>query len=221
MRSAVALELVTRKVWALLDAVQPLVGSTAVTARVHPAWVRRHGLARQCRFPPRLRKGGDASVLGRLGNPSSRAGATPPSERRRGGARRLDLVARDYLADSLMPQAESACRTLTQLGLGLRNWELNSSWTPSPGGTLNRPQGTSLEGLSDWIRIIGGPPARNAGPAPTAAAYQPRRKATRMGATRTQYRPGQPTTSSPGGTSEPPGRTGLRRPRARLEPSRS
>ncbi len=56
MRSAVALELVARKVWALLDAVQPLVGSTASTARVHPAWVRRHGLARQCRFPPRLRQ---------------------------------------------------------------------------------------------------------------------------------------------------------------------
>ena len=48
---------------------------------------------------------------------------------------------------------------------------LNSSWTPSPGGTLNRPRGTSLEGLSGWIRIIGGPPARNAGPAPTAAAH--------------------------------------------------
>ncbi len=62
-------------------------------------------------------------MLDRLGNPSSRAGAMPPSERRRGGARGLDLVARDYLADSLMPQAESACRTLTQLGLGLRNWE--------------------------------------------------------------------------------------------------
>ncbi len=46
LRSAVALELVVGKVWALLDAVQPLVGSTAVTARVHPAWVRRHGLAR-------------------------------------------------------------------------------------------------------------------------------------------------------------------------------
>ncbi len=71
LRSAVALELVAGKLWALLDAVQPLVGSTAVTARVHPAWVRRHGLARQCRFPPRLRKGGDASVLGRLGNPSA------------------------------------------------------------------------------------------------------------------------------------------------------
>ncbi len=46
MRRAVALELVVGKVWALLDAVQPLVGSTAVTARVHPAWVRRYGLAR-------------------------------------------------------------------------------------------------------------------------------------------------------------------------------
>jgi hypothetical protein len=164
-------------------------------------------------------------VLGRLGNPSSRAGATPPSERRRGGARGLDLVARNYLVDSLMPQVASACRTLTQLGLGLRDWEpvpldrtlardrwLNSSWTPSPGGTLNCPRGTSLEDLSGWIRIIGGPPARNARPAPTAAAYLPRRKATRMGATRTRYRPGRPTTCSPGGTSEPPGGTGLRRP---------
>ncbi len=62
-------------------------------------------------------------MLGRLGNPSSRAGATPPSERRRGGARGLDSVARDNPADSLMPQADSAGRTLTQLGLGPRDWE--------------------------------------------------------------------------------------------------
>jgi hypothetical protein len=57
-----------------------LVGSTAVTARVHAACVRGHGLTRQCRNlnPPRLRDIGAASVLGRLGNPSSRAGATPP-----------------------------------------------------------------------------------------------------------------------------------------------
>ena len=55
-----------------------LVGSTAVTARVNAACVRGHGLTRQCRIPPRLRKIGAASVLGRLGNPSSRAGATPP-----------------------------------------------------------------------------------------------------------------------------------------------
>jgi hypothetical protein len=78
LRSAVALELAAGKVWALLDAVQPLVGSTAATARVHPAWVRRHGLARRCRFPPRLRKGGDASVLGRLGIPSSRGRRNAP-----------------------------------------------------------------------------------------------------------------------------------------------
>jgi hypothetical protein len=64
LRSAVALELVAGKVWALLDAVQPLVGFTVATARVHPEWVRGHGLARRCRFPPRLRKGGAASVLG-------------------------------------------------------------------------------------------------------------------------------------------------------------
>ena len=44
LRIAVALELVAEKVWALLDAVQPLVGSTAAMARVHPEWVRRHGL---------------------------------------------------------------------------------------------------------------------------------------------------------------------------------
>ncbi len=64
MRIAVALELVAGKVWALLGAVQPLVGSTAAMARVHPEWVRRHGLARRCRFPPRLRKGGAASAVG-------------------------------------------------------------------------------------------------------------------------------------------------------------
>ncbi len=45
-------------------------------------------------------------MLGRLGNPSSRAGSC---ERREGGpaapgARGLDSVARDNLADSLMPQ---------------------------------------------------------------------------------------------------------------------
>ncbi len=82
LRIAVALELVAGKVWALLDAAQPLVGPTVAMARVHPEWVRRHGLARRCRFPPRLRKGGAASVLGRLGNPSSRAGSC---ERREGG----------------------------------------------------------------------------------------------------------------------------------------
>ncbi len=70
---------------------------------------------------------------------------------------------------------------------------LNPSWTPSPGGTLNRPRGTSLERLSGWIRTTGGPPAHKAGPAPTAAAYLPRRKATRMEATGTQYRLGRPT----------------------------
>ncbi len=71
MRSAVALEFVAGKVWALPIAVL-LVGSAASTARVHPEWVRRHGLARRRCIPPRLRKGRVASVLGRLGNPSSR-----------------------------------------------------------------------------------------------------------------------------------------------------
>ncbi len=40
----------------------------------------------------------------------------PPSERRRGWARWLDSVARDYSADNLMPQADSAGCTLTRLG---------------------------------------------------------------------------------------------------------
>jgi len=39
----------------------------------HPEWVRCHGPRAGRRFPPRLRKGGAASVLGRLGNPSSRS----------------------------------------------------------------------------------------------------------------------------------------------------
>ncbi len=102
----------------------------------------------------------------------------PPSERRRGGARGLDSVARDYptVTDNLMPvpQADCAGCTLTRLGPGPRRDEtgswahkdqpetpapsrdrwLNSSWTLSFGGTLrlNRPRGASLEGLSGWIR---------------------------------------------------------------------
>jgi hypothetical protein len=80
------------------------VGSAAATARVHPEWVRRHGLARRCRIPPRLRKGGAALVLGRLENPSSWAGSTPPMCKTERLARGLDLVARDNPTDSLMAQ---------------------------------------------------------------------------------------------------------------------
>ena len=60
-----------------------------------------------------------------------------------------------------------------------------------------RPRGTSLERPSGWIRTTDGLHARKAGPAPTAFAYQPRRKATRMGATGTQYRHGVPTRVAP------------------------
>jgi hypothetical protein len=75
---------------------------------------------------------------------------------------------------------------------------LNPSWTPSPDGTLNRPRGTSLERrLSGWIRTTGGPPAHHAGPAPTAAASLPRRTATLMAATGTQYRLDRPTRVAP------------------------
>ena len=62
-------------------------------------------------------------MLGRLGNPSSWAGASPPSERQRGRASWLDSVARDYSADNLMPQAYSAGCTLIRLGPGPRDWE--------------------------------------------------------------------------------------------------
>jgi hypothetical protein len=100
---------------------------------------------------------------------------------------------------------------------------LNPSWTLSPGGTLNRPRGTSLERLSGWIRTTGGPPAHQARPAPTAAAYLPRRKATQMGATGTQYRLGRPTRVAPAvPVNLPAGQAsgGPRGPRARLEPPR-
>ncbi len=43
-------------------------------------------------------------MLGRLGNPSSRAGSTPPLCKTERRARGLDSVTRDNPADSLMPQ---------------------------------------------------------------------------------------------------------------------
>ena len=150
--------------------------------------------------------------------------------------RGLDSVARDNLADSLMPQdrrclpyPHSTGPGPTRLGVGpprgrtpaSDRW-LNPSWTLSPCGTLSRPRGTSLERLSGWIRTTGGPPAHKAGPAPTAAAYLPRRKATRMGATGTQYRLGRPTRVAPAvPVNLPAGQAsgGPQRPRARLKPS--
>ena len=92
---------------------------------------------------------------------------------------------------------------------------LNSSWTLSPGGTLNRPRGASLEGLSGWIRTIRrAARAQYRARASRGCALKPPRRATRMGATRTQCRPGRPTITGPGpgGISGPPGRTGLRQP---------
>ncbi len=73
LRSAVALELAAGKVWALPIAVQPARGTRCSKGTGHPEWVRCHGPRAGRRFPPRLRKGGAASVLGRLGNPSSRS----------------------------------------------------------------------------------------------------------------------------------------------------
>ncbi len=85
LRIAVALELVAGKVWALLDAVQLLVGSTAATARVHPEWVRRYGLARRCRFPrcwadSETRSQGPALV--KDGKAGPRAGLSRPGQPR-------------------------------------------------------------------------------------------------------------------------------------------
>ncbi len=86
LRSAVALELVAGKVWALLDAVQPLVGSTAATARVHPAWVRRHGPCAPVPLPTTLAEGRRCLGVGPTRNPVFKGPAQrPPSERRRGG----------------------------------------------------------------------------------------------------------------------------------------
>ncbi len=92
---------------------KPARGTRRRNGTGHPEWVRCHGprSALRRRVPPRLRKGGAASVLGRLGNPSSRtAGCQRPraglapcvrTERRDRG---LDSIARDNPADSLMPQ---------------------------------------------------------------------------------------------------------------------
>ena len=145
-----------------------LVGSTAATARVHPAWVRRYGLARQCRFPPRLRKRGVASALGRLGNPSSRGRLGPPLQpeedgkagpraglsrpgqpRRQPDASRINVLAVPSLNWAWAQEIGS--RTTSGRSSARDRW-LNSCWTPFATARRSRPRGTSLERLSGWIR---------------------------------------------------------------------
>jgi hypothetical protein len=182
-------------------------GSAAATARVHPEWVRRHCLARQCRIPPRLRKGGAASVLGRLGNPSSRAGSTPPSCKTERRARGLDSVARDNPADSLMPQDGLCLPYPHSTGPGPTRQGVGPTWGRAPASDRWPNQVGHLHPAGCLI-VRGAPPlsasqagfglpegclAPLAGPAPTAAASTPRRKATLMGATRTQYHLAWPT----------------------------
>jgi len=183
----------------------------------HPEWVRCHGPRAGRRFPPRLRKGGAASVLGRLGNPSSRSWrlcipSLLKTERR---GRGLDSVARDNLADSLMAQGQRC------LPYPNPTWQIQSATggrplrgagrqpviaesTPSPGGMLNHPRDTALERLSVWIRNTGGSPECR-GPRQPLLLLRAGREATRMGATRTRTswhgHPHGPTSGSSG----PPG----------------
>ncbi len=107
LRSAVALELAAGKVWALPIDVQPARGIRRRNGTGHSEWVRCHGQRAGASVPPRLRKGGAASVLGRLGNPSSRRLAPcPPCARRRGGAAGWTQSPWDNPADSLMAQGQ-------------------------------------------------------------------------------------------------------------------
>jgi hypothetical protein len=117
LRSAVALELVAGKVWALPIAVQPARGTRCSKGTGHPEWVRCHGPRagaeshHACGREELLRCWADSEtrhqgVKGpRHGLPaiSSRVRTLGMMERR---GRGLDFVARDNLADSLMPQGQ-------------------------------------------------------------------------------------------------------------------
>ena len=99
--SAVALELVAGKVWALLDAVQPLVGSTAATARATlnglgataraPVAASHHACGREellrCWADSEIRLQGvwrsEYPLLARDGEAGPRAGLSRPGQPRR------------------------------------------------------------------------------------------------------------------------------------------
>ena len=145
-------------------------------------------------------------MLGRLGNPSARAGSTPPLCKTERRARGLDLVARDNPADSLMAQDRRCLPYPHSTGPGPTRKGVGPTRGRAPASEAGQIKfdtftrldaqpstGHLLERLSGWIRTTGRLPALRAGPAPTAAASIPRRKATRMGATRTQYHLAWPT----------------------------
>ncbi len=77
----------------------------------------------QHRVPPRLRKERSCFGVGPTRIPPQGAGSGSVFGKTERQARGLDSVARDNLADGLMPQDRRAGRTLTQLGLGSRDWE--------------------------------------------------------------------------------------------------
>ena len=127
LRSAVALELVAGKVRALLDTVQTARGNHRRNGTSSPCMGQE---LRPCVPVPRpttlaereelLRRWADSEI-----RPQG-AGSGPPFGRTERQARGLDPVARDNLADSLMPQ-DSTCRPyphstgpgLTRSGAGL------------------------------------------------------------------------------------------------------
>ena len=104
LRSAVALELASGKVWALLIAVQSARGTRRCNGTGHPEWVRcygpRAGAASHhaCGREKLLRCWADSETVAK-----DQAYTTPlcHTERRNRG---LDSVARDNPADSLMAQ---------------------------------------------------------------------------------------------------------------------
>jgi len=115
LRSAVALELASGKVWALPIAVQPARGTRCSKGTGHPEWVRRHGPRAgaeshhacgreellRCWADSETRHQGVKGPCHGLPAISSRVRTLGKTERR---GRGLDFVARDNLADSLMPQ---------------------------------------------------------------------------------------------------------------------
>ena len=186
LRSAVALELASGKVWALLIAVQSARGTRRCNGTGHPEWVRCHGPRagaashHACGRKELLRCWADSEtrhqgVKGpRHGLPatSSRVRTLGKTERR---GRGLDFVARDNLADSLMPQDQWCSPYPHSAGPGStgKGSRTHSGRTPagdcwlssaghhSPGVMLIIHGAPPLERLSGWIpsRTTGGPPA--------------------------------------------------------------
>jgi hypothetical protein len=184
LRSAVALELVAGKVWALPSAVQSARGIRRCNGTGHPEWVRCHGPRagaashHACGREELLRCWADSETRhqGSKGSlPRAACDLEPgphPLDKTERRDRGLDSIARDNPADSLMPQDQwcspyphstgpgstgKGSRTYTGRTPASDCW-LNPVGHHSPGGMLNHPRGTTLERLSGWIRTTGGPP---------------------------------------------------------------